>query len=57
MRPNTSFYLLAFSVKWRQKLKNDVYETSNIAILAEHTTGFTYARYFRETYMETKASK
>jgi hypothetical protein len=57
MRPNTSFYLLAFFVKWRKKLKNGVYETSNIAILAEHTTGFTYARYFRDTYMKTKGSK
>ena len=52
MRPSTSFYLLAFSVNGFQKLKNGVYETSNFLILAEHTTGFTYARYSRSTYMK-----
>jgi hypothetical protein len=38
-------------------MKNGVYETSNFAILAEHTTGFTYARYLKSTYIKTKASK
>jgi hypothetical protein len=52
MRPSTSFYLLAFSVNQRQKFKNGLYETSKFAILAEHTTGFTYARYFRKTYIK-----
>jgi hypothetical protein len=63
MRPSTSFYLLAFFVNRRQKLKNGVsmklkngvFEKRNFAILAEQTTGFTYSRYLRSTYTRTKA--